>query len=127
MKPQEQLSAEGPQEIFANYVEWVLASRGSTLTAGPADDDTSPNPVPSQIPSHCEELQHEPTVDEYFSAAMFQPAPTEATEQNITPELLESDQVREPPAPSIAVGVLVEYEGMEANPAHRSAIERVPF
>lgn len=58
----EQLSREEPWGCFADYVEWVLVSCGSSLTVGPADDDTSPtpNPLPSQRPSHCEEQQHKP-------------------------------------------------------------------
>ncbi|CAM4601283.1 unnamed protein product [Leuciscus chuanchicus] len=77
-----------------------MVSCESTLTIGPADDDVSPtpNPMPSQIPSHCEELQHKPITDESASAAMFEPVPTGATEQNITSEPLESDQSSATPA-----------------------------
>lgn len=60
-----QLSGEGPRGSFIENVELVLVSCGLSLTVGPADDDTSPtpDPVPSQIPSHCEKQQHEPTTN----------------------------------------------------------------
>ncbi len=54
-----QLSGEGPQVSFADYVEWVLVSCGSACTV---DDDASPtpNPMPSQSPPCHEEWQPEP-------------------------------------------------------------------
>lgn len=48
---------------------------------------------------------------------MFERTPRGVTEQDITPELelAASDLVCEPAAPSIAVGALVEYEGIEVS------------
>lgn len=93
-------SEEDPRGIFAAFVEWVLSSCGSLFTV---DDDASPtpNPVLSQRPSDCEELQHEPTVDyEPVSAVICEPAPSEENELKIAaePELHKSDQVCEPAA-----------------------------
>lgn len=62
-----------------------------------------------------------PTADgENISAAMSNPVPEGSIEPNIThePEGTPFDQVCEPGDTSIAVGVLVEYEGIEASPAH---------
>ncbi len=49
-----------------------------------------------------------------------------ATEEIIAPEPEpqdKSDQVREPATPSIALGVLVEFEGMVLNPVHSPTAE----
>ncbi|ROL53905.1 hypothetical protein DPX16_19591 [Anabarilius grahami] len=116
----EQQSGEGPRGSFPEYVGWVLVSCGSPLTVDIVDnDDTSPTsfPVPSHKHPDCEDRQHEPTAHrEKDFATMFEPAPTGATEQNITtePEQRGTDQVCEPAAPSVAEGILVEYEGMES-------------
>ncbi|ROL54904.1 hypothetical protein DPX16_12773 [Anabarilius grahami] len=58
---QAQLSREPPQGSFSVFVEWVLASCGSSFTV---DDVTSPTPnlVPSQNPSVVIK-QYEPTTD----------------------------------------------------------------
>lgn len=42
---QAQLSGESPRESFADYVEWVLVSCGSSFTA---EDITSPTPDSAQ-------------------------------------------------------------------------------
>ncbi|ROL42328.1 hypothetical protein DPX16_8207, partial [Anabarilius grahami] len=81
-----QLSEEGPRGSFAAYVEWVLASCGSSFTVGFDDNDTSPTPtpVPSQEPPDGEERQRDPTRDrEPASTAMQEPATNGKTEQNI--------------------------------------------
>jgi len=41
----------------------------------------------------------------------------------LEPELATSDQVCEHAAPSITVGALVEYEGVEVSPTHPAATE----
>lgn len=107
---------------------WALISCGSPLTAGPNDDDTSPTPkpVPSHEPLDCKERQRELTSDrEPDFTVMYESAQVRAMEQNITsePELHMSEQVCEPAVSSIAVGVLLVYEGMEVNPAHTPATE----
>ncbi|KAI2663047.1 Repellent protein 1 [Labeo rohita] len=58
-----QLSGEGPRESFADYMEWVLVSCRSSLTAG---DDTSPtqDPEPSQPAPRHAEFEPEPTADD---------------------------------------------------------------
>lgn len=93
---------------------WSGCFCGSSLIIRPADDDTSPtsNPVLSQILSHREELQYEPTAENASTfTTVCEPVPTGVTELNITsePELCVSDQVCQPTAPSIAVGVLMQY------------------
>ncbi|KAI2655727.1 FMRFamide-related peptides type HF-4 [Labeo rohita] len=83
-----QLSGEGPRESFADYIEWVLVSCRSSLTA---EDDTSPtqDPEPSQPAPRHAEFEPEPTKDD-------EPEP-QATESKIAtePEPYTSDQVRE--------------------------------
>lgn len=100
------------------------------LTVRPVDDNNSPtpSPVPSQRRSHCEERQLEPISDqEPVFVVMFEPTPRGAIEQDITPEreLAMSDQVCEPAVSSIAIGVLMEYDGMEAPPLSGIVILRL--
>ncbi|XP_077066029.1 uncharacterized protein LOC143720442 [Siphateles boraxobius] len=68
----------------------------------------------------------EPTVD-------WENEPTTKTAPELKPEAVfvlhpephrEPDQVREPAKPSVQVGILVEYEGMDESPAYTSAAER---
>ncbi|ROI93597.1 hypothetical protein DPX16_5363 [Anabarilius grahami] len=124
-----QLSGRGPRGSFQEFVEWVLASCGSPLTVGAVDDDASltHNPVHNQDHPDGEDQQLEPTAGHVSdSAATFVPAPVGATEPNnaMEPEQHESDQVCEPDATSIAEGVLVDIEVMEASPTHPPATER---
>ncbi|KAI2657512.1 Opioid growth factor receptor [Labeo rohita] len=82
-----QLSGEGPRESFADYMEWVLVSCRSSLTA---EDDTSPtqDPEPSQPAPRHAEFEPEPTADD-------EPEPR-ATELKIAtePEPYTSDQCK---------------------------------
>ncbi|ROL52887.1 hypothetical protein DPX16_8450 [Anabarilius grahami] len=57
-----QLFGEGPRGSFMEFVEWVLASCGSPLTAGPVDDGASSthNPVHNLNHPDDEDRQHEP-------------------------------------------------------------------
>lgn len=111
---------------MVDRVVWVVAywpKSSSVLFSGPADDDAipTPNPVLSQRPSDCKELQHEPTIDyKPVSAVICEPAPSEENELKISaePELHESDQVCELAAPSIAEELLVVYEDTEVSPTH---------
>ncbi|ROL45369.1 hypothetical protein DPX16_4710 [Anabarilius grahami] len=121
------LSGEGPPGSFRDYVEWVLASCGSSMNVD-ISDDASPTPTPVHSHQHpdCKDRQHEPTADrEEDFAATFEPAPTRATEQDIAtePEQRGTDQVCEPAVPSVAEGILVEYEGMEVSPTQPPATE----
>ncbi len=116
---------------FAEFVEWVLVSYGSLLTIGPDDDNTipTPNPVPNQKPSDCEEQHHQTTSDRTPDfAAMYETAPTGVMEQNIASEqeLRVSGQVCELTASSITVGVHVVYLGMEVIPA-QTAVTDITF
>ncbi|ROL55154.1 hypothetical protein DPX16_5439 [Anabarilius grahami] len=125
------LSGEGPRGSFRDYVEWVLASCGSSMTVD-ISDDASPTPTPVHSHQHpdCEDRRHEPTADrEEDFAATFEPAPTRATEQDIAtePEQRGTDQVCEPAVPSVAEGILVEYEGMEVSPTQPPATEIWPL
>lgn len=59
-----------------------------------------------------------------------EPEPETKTEPTIAPESepqCESDQVCEPAPPSIAVGVLVKYEGIEEHPDHNPTTEGEPL
>ncbi|XP_051719344.1 uncharacterized protein LOC127495919 [Ctenopharyngodon idella] len=121
------LSGEGPRGSFSEYVEWVLASCGLSMTVDFCDNDASPTPtpVPSQEPSDGVERQRDPTEDrEPASTAMQEPATSGTTERNIGTETEPSvsDQVCEF-AVTIAEGDSVEDEGLEGSPAHTPATE----
>ncbi|CAM4693872.1 unnamed protein product [Leuciscus chuanchicus] len=101
------LSVNGPREEFATYVEWVLVYNGLDPIVSPEDTSPTPNPESSQTPPCEMDKTPEPTAD-------GEQAPEGVTEYM-------SDQVCEPATLSIAVGVLVEIEGMELSPAYNPA------
>ncbi|KAL0192994.1 hypothetical protein M9458_011290, partial [Cirrhinus mrigala] len=100
------LSGEGPQESLPDYIEWVLASCGSSWTIDFVKEDVSPtpDPEPSQPSPRQAELEPEPTADK-------EPEPR-ATEPDT------SDQVREPETTSVKVECCVEQEKAMESPAH---------
>ncbi|KAI2653819.1 Cell surface glycoprotein 1 [Labeo rohita] len=102
------LSGEGPRESLPDYIEWVLASCGSSWTIDFVKEDVSPtpDPEPSQPSPRQAELEPEPTADK-------EPEPR-ATE----PEPDTSDQVREPDTTSAKVECCVEQERAMESPAH---------
>ncbi|KAI2662997.1 Opioid growth factor receptor [Labeo rohita] len=108
------LSGEGPQESLPDYIEWVLASCGSSWTIDFVKEDVSPtpDPEPSQPSPRHAEHEPEPTADD-------EPEPR-ATEQRIAtePEPYTSDQVREPATTTATVECCVEQERAMESPAH---------
>ncbi|KAL0168653.1 hypothetical protein M9458_036875 [Cirrhinus mrigala] len=102
------LSGEGPRESLPDYIEWVLASCGSSWTIDFVKEDVSPtqDPEPSQPSPRHAEYEPEPTADE-------EPEPR-ATE----PEPDTSDQVREPATTFMTVECCVEQERAMESPAH---------
>ncbi|KAI2645833.1 Protein transport protein SEC31 [Labeo rohita] len=102
---------EGPRESFADYMEWVLVSCRSSLTA---EDDTSPtqDPEPSQPAPRHAEFEPEPTADD-------EPEPR-ATELKIAtePEPYTSDQVREPATSTMTGECKMERVRAMESPAH---------
>ncbi|KAL0159772.1 hypothetical protein M9458_043497 [Cirrhinus mrigala] len=108
------LSGEGPRESLPDYIEWVLASCGSSWTIDFVKEDVSPtpDPEPSQPSPRHAEHEPEPTADD-------EPEPR-ATEQRITqePEPNTSDQVREPATTTATVECCVEQERAMESPAH---------
>ncbi|KAI2658485.1 Opioid growth factor receptor [Labeo rohita] len=103
-----QLSGEGPRESIADYIEWVLASCGSSWTIDFVKEDVSPTPDPESSqpsPRHAE-YEPEPTADE-------EPEP-----RTTEPEPDTSDQVREPDTTSAKVECCVEQERAMESPAH---------
>ncbi|KAL0179089.1 hypothetical protein M9458_024531, partial [Cirrhinus mrigala] len=105
------MSGEGPRESFADYMEWVLVSCRSSLTA---EDDTSPtqDPEPSQPAPRHAEFEPEPTADD-------EPEPR-ATELKIAtePEPYTSDQVREPATSTMTGECNMEQVRAMESPAH---------
>ncbi|KAL0190472.1 hypothetical protein M9458_013170, partial [Cirrhinus mrigala] len=101
------LSGEGPRESLPDYIEWVLASCGSSWTIDFVKEDVSPtqDPEPSQPSPRHVEYEPEPTADE-------EPEPR-ATE----PEPDTSDQVREPATTFMTVECCVEQERAMESPA----------
>ncbi|KAL0191964.1 hypothetical protein M9458_010260, partial [Cirrhinus mrigala] len=87
------LSGEGPRESLPDYIEWVLASCGSSWTIDFVKEYVSPtqDPEPSQPSPRHVEYEPEPTADK-------EPEPR-ATE----PEPDTSDQVQEPDTTSAKV------------------------
>ncbi len=118
------LPADGPKENFAACVEWVLENNG--LFFSEDNSSPTPDPEPSQpSPSRCTECSPEPTAAaEPEPAAITEPTPLKVTEPLIAPEpgLNATDQVCEPATPCV-VGIIVEIEGMEDNPAHTPTTE----
>ncbi|KAL0199212.1 hypothetical protein M9458_007752, partial [Cirrhinus mrigala] len=108
------LSGEGPQESLPDYIEWVLASCGSSWTVDIVEKDVSPtqDPEPSQPSPRHAEFEPEPTADD-------EPEPR-ATEQRIAtePETNTSDKVREPATTTATVECCVEQERAMESPAH---------
>ncbi|KAL0192237.1 hypothetical protein M9458_010533, partial [Cirrhinus mrigala] len=102
------LSGEGPRESLLDYIEWVLASCGSSWTIDFVKEDVSPtqDPEPSQPSPRHVEYEPEPTADK-------EPEPR-ATE----PEPDTSDQVREPATTFMTVECCVEQERAMESPAH---------
>ncbi|KAI2644778.1 hypothetical protein H4Q32_026653 [Labeo rohita] len=98
-------------ESFADYIEWVLVSCRSSLTA---EDDTSPtqDPEPSQPAPRHAEFEPEPTADD-------EPEPR-ATESKIAtePEPYTSDQVREPATITMTGDCKMEQVRAMESPAH---------
>ncbi|ROL41951.1 hypothetical protein DPX16_9214 [Anabarilius grahami] len=120
-----QLPREGPRGSFASYVEWVLASCGSAFTIEIAASPTS-HPVPSQNHPDGEDKQPEPTAGSTTETAVIEPPThTRAIGGQIATESEQRapDQVCEPAEPSIAEGVLVDFEGSEVSPTHPPATE----
>ncbi|KAL0149434.1 hypothetical protein M9458_055222 [Cirrhinus mrigala] len=105
------LSGDGPRESFADYIEWVLVSCRSSLTA---EDDTSPtqDPEPNQPAPRHAEFEPEPTADD-------EPEPR-ATELKIAtePEPYTSDQVREPATATVTRECNMEQVRAMESPAH---------
>ncbi|XP_050960624.1 proline-rich protein 12 [Labeo rohita] len=106
-----QLSGDGPRESIADYIEWVLVSCRSLLTA---EDDTSPtqDPEPSLPAYRHTEFEPEPTADD-------EPEPR-ATEPEIAtePEPYTSDQVREPATATVTGECNMEQVRAMESPAH---------
>ncbi|KAI2644851.1 Zinc metalloprotease ZmpB [Labeo rohita] len=122
------LSGEGPQESLPVYIEWVLASCGSSWTIDIIEEDVIPTPDPesSQPSPRFAEHKPEPTVDGEPEANMTdEPSPSGATELRIAqePEPILSDQVREPADTSVTVECCVEQERAMESPAHCTAAE----
>lgn len=86
---QAKFAGKGPQESFAAFVEWVLASCNSALTLYYAGENlASPtlDPEPSLMPPHCAEQQPEPAADgEPEPAATDEPSLKGVTELRIDP------------------------------------------
>ncbi len=123
------LPANGPKENFAACVEWVLENNGLFFSVCPVEDNSSPTPDTEPIqpsPSRSTECLPEPTAAaEPEPAAIKEPTPFKVTEPLITREpglKNATDQVCEPATPCI-VGIIVEIEGMEDNPAHTPTTE----
>ncbi len=123
------LPANGPKENFAACVEWVLESNGLFFSICPAEDNSipTPDPEPSQpSPSCYTECSPEPTAaTEPEPATITAPTPFKVTEPLIAPEpglKRVTDQVYELATPCV-VGIIVEIEGMEDNPAHTPTTE----
>lgn len=72
-------------------------------------------------------MKPEPTTDVELTPAMMNgPEPTIRTEPTIALEPkphCESDQVCEPATTCVIMGLLMEFEGMEENPAHHPMAE----
>ncbi|KAL0179776.1 hypothetical protein M9458_025218 [Cirrhinus mrigala] len=108
------LSGEGPQESLPDYIEWVLASCGSSWTVDIVEKDVSPtqDPEPSQpAPQHAD-YEPEPTADDEPEAR--------ATESKIAtePEPYMSDQVREPATTTVTGECKMEQVRAMESPAH---------
>ncbi|KAL0168879.1 hypothetical protein M9458_037101 [Cirrhinus mrigala] len=108
------LSGEGPQESLPEYIEWVLASCGSSWTIDIIEEDVIPtlDPEPSQPAPRHAEFEPEPTADD-------EPEPR-ATELKIAtePEPYTSDQVRESATATVTGECnMVQVRAMES-PAH---------
>ncbi|KAI2668955.1 Accumulation-associated protein [Labeo rohita] len=108
------LSGEGPQESLPDYIEWVLASCGSSWTVDIVEKDVSPtqDPEPSQPAPRHAEFEPEPTADD-------EPEPR-ATELKIAtePEPYTSDQVREPATSTVTGECNMEQVRAMESPAH---------
>ncbi|KAL1278541.1 hypothetical protein QQF64_025214 [Cirrhinus molitorella] len=122
------LSEDGPRADFAAYVEWTLASNGSSLTIRPEENRASatPDPEPSPPSPRCVEPQPEPTADgEPEPKATDEPSPRSATELRIAsePEPKESDQVREPATEHATVENASDSESAEWSSAHCTMAE----
>ncbi|KAL0161864.1 hypothetical protein M9458_041260, partial [Cirrhinus mrigala] len=88
----------------------------------PTSITTSLIPVPSQPPPARTEIQPEPTADEELTLAVMREPEPERT-QSVPEPQKESSQVCEPAPPCIALGSLVENEGMEKDPSHYPTAE----
>ncbi|KAI2654645.1 Zinc metalloprotease ZmpB [Labeo rohita] len=108
------LSGEGPQESLPEYIEWVLASCGSSWTIDIKEEDVIPtlDPEPSQPAPRHAEFEPEPTADD-------EPEPR-ATELKIAtePEPYTSDQVREPATSTVTGECNMEQVRAMESPAH---------
>ncbi|KAL0190994.1 hypothetical protein M9458_013692 [Cirrhinus mrigala] len=108
------LSGEGPQESLPDYIEWVLASCGSSWTVDIVEKDISPtqDPEPSQPAPRHAEFEPEPTADD-------EPEPR-VTELKIAtePEPYTSDQVREPATSTVTGECNMEQVRAMESPAH---------
>lgn len=102
------LPSNGPRENFAAFVEWVLENDGLFFPVCPTEDTLSPTPQPetSQPSLRCTERLHEPTVRHDTRSA--------CTTAIIAPEPEPEDLYDQVPATMcVALGVLVEIEGLE--------------
>ncbi|XP_073676889.1 uncharacterized protein [Garra rufa] len=107
-----QLSGEGPRESIADYIEWVLASCGSTWTIGIVKEDVSPTHDPESSQTSPQHAEYEP---ERTANEGLEPRATE-------PESSPADQVREPASTSAMVDCDVEQVRKMESPAHCNTV-----
>ncbi len=115
------LPANGPEEDFATFVEWVLERNGLYFSICPAVEDISSptqEPETSQPSFCCTELLPEPTTD-----GEPEPATTEPIIATEPEPRASSDQVCELAKSSVPEGVLVVIEGLEGSSAHTPMTE----
>ncbi|KAL0159349.1 hypothetical protein M9458_043074, partial [Cirrhinus mrigala] len=103
-------------QLLAAYIEWVLVSCKSLLTADFADDtNPSLDPVPSPPSPRSMEHQPEPTGDRRAIATELRIDPE--------PEPVTSHQVREPATSLAREELKVEHKDAEEDPAHCTSAE----
>ncbi|XDV15169.1 hypothetical protein PO909_015299 [Leuciscus waleckii] len=119
------LPGSGPREDFAACVKWVLVNTNSAFTVSLAEPTSTPPPnaEPSQPTPRQTVLKPDSTADtepalaaEKMPASPAEPCSAPEPESNII-----SDQVHESATTIVAEGVLVEFERIDASPAHTPA------